>query len=197
MKQKRGSEMKIGYARCSTADQNPARQEVMLKEEGCEKVYLDMLSGKDTNRQQLQEMLNYAREGDQVIVESISRLARNTKDLLSIVEKLNKKGVQLISKKENIDTTTAQGKFMLTVFGAMAELERDYIRERQAEGIAIAKKAGKYHGRQPKAYDKYLFQQLYKSWKAGEITQKYMCKKLDVSRSTLHRIIKSYEVNNS
>lgn len=181
---------RIGYVRCSTVDQNPDRQEEILKKSGCDKVFVDMMSGKDTNRPGLQAMLEYIREGDEVYVESISRLARSTKDLLSIVDELNKKNVQFISQKESIDTATPQGKFMLTVFGAMAELERDQIRQRQAEGIAIAKSKGKYKGKQKKNYDHYLFEQLYKDWRNGVITQKYMCKRLDVSRSTLARIIR-------
>ena len=105
---------KIGYARCSTTDQNPARQEEWLKQQGCEKVFLDMLSGKDTNRPQLKAMLDYVREGDVLYVESISRLARSTRDLLNIVDQLTEKKVQFFSQKESIDTTTPQGKFMLT-----------------------------------------------------------------------------------
>lgn len=186
---------KIGYARCSTADQNPARQEQILKEAGCEKIFLDMLSGKDRNRPELKKMLDYVREDDVLYVESISRLARSTRDLLTIVDELTEKGVHFVSQKESIDTTTPQGKFMLTVFAAMAELERDQIRQRQAEGIAIAKAQGKYKGRQAKQFDRYLFEQLYKEWKDGDITQKYMCKKLGMSQRTLYKYIKQYEVN--
>ena len=186
---------KIGYARCSTEDQNPARQEQILKEAGCEKIFLDMLSGKDRNRPELAKMLDYVREGDVLYVESISRLARSTRDLLTIVDELTEKGVQFVSQKESIDTQTPQGKFMLTVFAAMAELERDQIRQRQAEGIAIAKAKGKYKGRQPKLFDRYMFEQLYKEWKAGDITQKYMCKKLGMSQRTLYKYIKQYEYN--
>ena len=185
--------MKVGYVRCSSADQNPARQVEMLKEAECEKVFTDMLSGKDINRPGLQDMLEYVREGDTVYVESISRLARSTKDLLDIIEKLQKKNVEFKSQKEMIDTTTPQGKFMLTVFAAMAELERSQIRQRQQEGIAIAKAQGKYQGRQPIAFDRYEFEELYKRWKAGDITQQYMCKRLKMSRSTLNRNIKKYE----
>lgn len=187
---------KIGYARCSSADQNPARQELLLKEAGCEKVFLDMLSGKDRNRPELQKMLDYVREGDVLYTESISRLARSTRDLLTIIDELTEKKVQFISEKERIDTTTPQGKFMLTVFAALAELEREQIRQRQAEGIAIAKKEGKYTGKQPMSYDKYLFEQLYKQWKLGYITQNYMCHKLSMSKRTLYKYIKIYEANN-
>lgn len=186
---------KIGYARCSSADQNPARQEEWLKQQGCEKVFLDMLSGKDTNRPQLKAMLDYVREGDVLYVESISRLARSTRDLLKIVDQLTEKKVQFYSQKESIDTTTPQGKFMLTVFAAMAELERDQIKQRQAEGIAIAKAKGVYKGRQKKYIDKYLFEELYKQWKKGDITQKYMCDKLHISRRTLYARIKELNEN--
>ena len=139
---------RIGYARCSTVDQNPARQKEWQQSQGCERIYVDILSGKDTHRPQLHAMLDYMREGDVLCVESISRLARSTRDLLNIVDQLTAKGVQFYSQKESIDTNTPQGKFMLTVFAAMAELERDQIRQRQQEGIVIAKREGKYRGSQ-------------------------------------------------
>jgi DNA invertase Pin-like site-specific DNA recombinase len=120
---------RIGYIRVSTEEQNTARQELGLQ--NVDKVYIEKI------------------EGDTVVVESISRFARNTKDLLTLVDELKKKGVAFISLKESIDTTTPQGQFMLTVFGAMAELERESILQRQREGIAIAKQEGKYKGRQP------------------------------------------------
>ena len=126
--------MKVGYYRCSSDEQNPSRQKKILKESGCEKVFSDMLSGKDRNRPGLDQMLSFVREGDTVYVESISRLARSTKDLLNIVDELKDKGVTFVSQKETIDTDTPQGKFMLTVFAAMADLERSQIRQRQAEG---------------------------------------------------------------
>jgi DNA invertase Pin-like site-specific DNA recombinase len=182
--------MKIGYCRCSTIDQNTARQEKILKDLGCEKIYTDMISGKNRDRPGLQQMMSYIREGDVLYVESISRLARSTHDLLDIIDELQKKKVSFVSDKERIDTDTPQGQFMLTVFAAMAELERSQIRQRQAEGIAIAKREGKYQGRRPKTIDYILLEELYERWRKGEITQKYMCSKLKVSRSTLFRIIK-------
>ena len=138
--------MKIGYIRVSTQEQNTIRQEVMMKELGVEELYLDKASGKNTDRPQLKKMMEYVRRGDTVIVESISRFARNTRDLLELIEQLTAKGVEFISKKEAIDTSTPTGKFMLTVFGAVAELEREYILQRQREGIEIAKQQGKYKG---------------------------------------------------
>lgn len=127
--------MKIGYIRISTTDQNTARQEVMMQELGVDQVYIDRMSGKSLDRPELKRMLNYAREGDVVIVESISRFARNTRDLLELVEKLSEKNVPFVSRKEAIDTSTPTGRFMLTVFGAVAELEREYILQRLSRPI--------------------------------------------------------------
>lgn len=141
--------MFIGYIRVSTQEQNTIRQELLMESLGVDEVYIDRISGKNTNRPELQKMLDYVRRGDTVIVESISRFARNTRDLLELIEQLTAKGVEFISKKEAIDTTTSAGKFMLTIFGAVAELERDYLLQRQKEGIAAAKTQGKYTGRKP------------------------------------------------
>lgn len=118
------------------------RQGVLMQELGVDEVYIDRLSGKDTDRPELKKMIDYVHKGDTVIVESISRFARNTRDLLELIEKLTEKGVEFVSRKEAIDTTTPTEKFMLTVFGAVAELEREYILQRQREGIAIAKHKG-------------------------------------------------------
>ena len=122
--------MKIGYIRISPVGQNTARQEVLMRELGVEQVYIDKMSGKNTDRPELKKMMSFVHEGDTVIVESISRFARNTRDLLDLVEQLTKKKVEFVSKKEAIDTTTPTGKFMLTIFGAVAELEREYILQR-------------------------------------------------------------------
>ena len=182
---------KIGYIRVSTDDQNTTRQEVALTEHGCIKLFIDKMSGKDRKRPQLESMLNYIREGDTVVVESISRLARSTKDLLDIVDQFNSKNVAFVSLKEDIDTTTPQGKFVLTIFGALSELERDYIRQRQFEGIAIAKAQGKYKGRKPKEIDQTELESLVERWRLGEIKQAYICEKLGISRSTLARKMKN------
>ena len=136
--------MKIGYVRVSTQEQNTIRQELLMESLGADEVYIDRMSGKSTDRPELKKLMEYVRRGDTVIVESISRFARNTRDLLELVERLSAKGVEFVSKKEAIDTTTPSGKFMLTIFGAVAELEREYILQRQQEGIAIAKANGVY-----------------------------------------------------
>ena len=111
--------MKIGYIRVSTEEQNTARQEVLLRELGVDEVFIDKASGKNADRQELTRMMEYVRRGDTVIVESISRFARNTRDLLDLVERLTEKHVEFVSRKEAIDTTTPTGKFMLTVFAAI------------------------------------------------------------------------------
>jgi len=182
--------MKVGYIRVSTAEQNTARQEVLLEELGVSKVYIDKMSGKSTDRPKLKEMLEFVREGDMVVVESISRFARNTRDLLELVDMLTEKGVEFISKKENIDTTTPAGKFMLTVFAAVAELERGYILDRQREGIAIAKSEGKYKGRPPKKIDEDLWNELYIRWKKGEITAVEFMKKVGLRKSAFYERVK-------
>ena len=138
--------MKIGYIRVSTQEQNTGRQEVLMEQLGVDQVFIDRMSGKNTQRPELRVMLDFVRRGDTVIVESISRFARNTRDLLELVEQLTAKGVEFVSQKEAIDTSTPTGKFMLTIFGAVAELEREYILQRQREGIAIAKSKGVYKG---------------------------------------------------
>lgn len=181
--------MKIGYIRVSTTDQNTARQEVLMKELGVDEVYIDKASGKSKdNRAQLYTLLEYVRKGDTVIVESISRFARNTKDLLELVEILTKKEVEFVSKKENIDTTTPTGKFMLTIFGAVAELEREYILQRQKEGIAIAKSEGKYKGRTRKEYPD--FDKIVGLWRSGKITAVEAMKRLGMSKTNFYRRVR-------
>lgn len=186
--------MKVGYVRTSTEDQNTIRQEKLMEELGVEKVYLEKVSGKSREgRPELEAMMAFVREGDVVVVESISRFARSTKDLLNLVEELKAKGVEFVSQKESIDTQTPQGKFMLTVFGAMAELEREQILQRQREGIAAAKEAGKYTGRKPIAVDEDLLKSVHSKWYKNEITTAHAIKKLGVSRNTFYRRMWEYE----
>lgn len=166
------------------------RQEVLMQELGVDEVYIDRLSGKNTDRPELKKMMDYVRKGDTVIVESISRFARNTRDLLELIEKLSEKGVEFVSRKEAIDTTTPTGKFMLTVFGAVAELEREYILQRQREGIAIAKAQGKYTGR--KLIERSNFDAVEKLWRAGTISAAEAMRRLDMSRSTFYRKVRQH-----
>ncbi|UZW14347.1 recombinase family protein [Clostridium pasteurianum] len=183
------------YIRVSSKDQNTIRQEVKAKEHNIpsHNVYIEKVSGKNTtDRPVLANLMATLKSGDKLIVDSISRFARNTKDLLNLVEQLNNKGVIFVSLKEAIDTTTPTGMFMLTVFGAVAQLERDYIKDRQAEGIEIAKQEGKFKGRKaieyPKQWDKY-----YKMMKQGQIKGVDVMKILGLKKTTFYKLIKNYE----
>ena len=180
--------MRVGYCRVSTAEQNTARQEVLLESLAVDRVFLDKCSGKNTDRPALKEMLAFVREGDIVVVESISRLARNTKDLLSLIDKFTEQGVGFISQKESIDTSSPTGKFILTVFGAIAELERDYMLQRQAEGIAIAKANGVYKGRKP--IDCPDFDKVYEQVQSGVITATRGWELLAISKSSWYRRVR-------
>lgn len=183
--------MKIGYVRISTKEQNTARQDLLMEQLGVEQVFSDKVSGKNTDRPELQRMLEFVRVGDVVIVESISRFARNTKDLLDLIEQLERKKVQFISQKESIDTSTPTGRFMISVFGAIAQLERENILERQAEGIAIAKAEGRMTGRPKKAVAS--FPQIYAEVKAGSKSASQGARELGIARSTWYRKAMEFE----
>jgi len=183
------------YIRVSSKEQNTIRQEVKAKEHNIptDCVYIEKVSGKNiTDRPVLNNLMATLKNGDKLIVDSISRFARNTKDLIDLVEQLNNKGVIFISLKELIDTTTPTGMFMITIFGAVAQLERDYTHERQAEGIAIAVQEGKYKGRKaieyPKQWDKY-----YRMWKADNIKAVDVMKILELKKTTFYKLVKQYE----
>lgn len=193
---------RIAYVRTSTAEQNTARQDV--KFEGYDKVFTDKASGKNTDRPELQKMLEYVREGDTVTVDSYSRLARNTKDLLIIVDKLKEKGVAFISLKENVDTSTPQGEFMMQIFASLAEFERKQTLQRQAEGIAEAKRrdaelkaqgkqAETYKGRKPIDVDNATFTAEVKRWKDGRQTARETMNRLGLKPNTFYRRVKELE----
>lgn len=157
-----------------------------MKSLGVEKTFLDKISGKNTDRPQFNEMLSFLRDGDTLYVESFSRLSRSTKDLLNTVGVLSARGVQLVSDKEKVDTNTPQGRFMLTVFAALSELERENILERQREGIEIAKTEGKYKGRKPIAVtDRFL--SLAQDWSEGKVALKDAVEQSGMSESTFFR----------
>lgn len=182
----------IGYARVSTEEQNEARQLVAFEgfTEKIKKVFIDKMRGRNTNRPELQAMLNYVREGDVVVVSDFSRLARSTRDMLQIVQELTDKGVGLISLKESVNTDTPQGRFVLTIFAALAELERETILQRQREGIAIAKQQGKYKGRKPIPYDEAKVRAECKKWRSGEQTAVATMEKIDIKRNRFYQIVK-------
>ncbi|RGF55992.1 recombinase family protein [Clostridium sp. AF36-4] len=183
--------MKIAYVRVSSADQNEARQVEALKEYDIEKWFVEKVSGKDMNRPELQRLLEFAREGDTVYVKDFSRLARSTKDLLELVERFKEKNIHLVSLKENLDTSTATGKLMLTMIAAINEFERENILERQREGIALAKQRGAYKGR--KAVQVKDFGKYYDRYLRREYTKKELAEELNISRPTLDRLIKEYQ----
>ncbi|MDQ0205229.1 recombinase family protein [Alkalicoccobacillus murimartini] len=185
----------ISYVRVSTVDQNDLRQIKAIEERSnIDKWFIEKVSAKDKGRKQLQAMLEYTREGDTVVINDFSRLARSTKDLLDLVELMKKKNVTLISLKENINTSTPQGKLMLTMIGAINEFERMNMLERQREGIAIAKKQGKYRGRKAIVIDD-RFKALQIKYMNREINKTKFAKELGVSRTTLYKMLNEYEVS--
>lgn len=187
-----GSGKNIAYIRVSTMEQNDMRQQEALQKYDIEKCFTETASAKDTNRPQFQAMLDYVREDDVIYIKDFSRLARSTKDLLDIVEQLNKKGVKLISLKENLDTNTPTGKLMLTMIGAIYEFERSNLLERQREGIAIARRAGKYKGRKEIPLPE-NFAEVYPIWKIRTITGREAMKQLALKPNTFYKLVKEWE----
>lgn len=184
---------KIGYIRVSTEHQETARQQEIMCGYQVDRIFSEKLSGANTDRPQLKAMLDYVREGDTLYVESISRLGRSTRDLLNIIDSLTDKGVTLISHKENIDTNSPTGKFMLTVFAALSQLEREQLKQRQREGIEIAKAQGKYMGRKPIPTDWTKFGQLYGEWKGKQITGRDFMRRMGITANTFYRRVHEYE----
>lgn len=180
----------LAYVRVSTVEQNAERQIEALKKHDIDKWFTEKVSGKNTNRPELQKLLEYMREGDTIYIHDFSRLARNTVDLLRLVETIQNKGVTLVSNKEAVNTSTPNGKLMLTMIGAIAEFERENLLERQREGIAIAKREGKYRGRQVKEIDENTFIKAYNRYKTREINKTQLAKELKISRPTLDKLLK-------
>lgn len=183
--------MNIAYIRVSTIEQNESRQLEGLKKYNIDKIFEEKISAKNMSRPKLQEMLDFAREGDSIYIWDFSRLARSTKDLLEIVEKIKIKGINLISVKENLDTNTATGKLMLTMIGAINEFERANLLERQKEGIIIAKQKGKYKGRKEIGYPE-NWNEIYDRWKNREITANEAMKKLNLKRNTFYKLVNKF-----
>lgn len=184
--------MNIAYCRVSTVEQNEQRQVKSLEKFNIDKWFTEKVSAKDTNRPQLKEMIEFAREGDTIYIHSLDRLARSTKDLLNIVEQLQAKGINLKSNKEAIDTTTATGKLMLTMIGAIAEFERANMLERQKEGIAIAKAQGKFKGRKEIDYPS-NWKEVYEKYKNRELTGTKAMELMGLKRNTFYKLKKEYE----
>src|SRR3954466_2080768 len=181
--------MLVGYARVSTTDQTLDLQHDALTKAGCSKIFTDTASGAQTERKGLNEALSYVRAGDILVVWKLDRLGRTLKDLITRITELNDRGIGFRSLTENIDTTTSGGKLIFRIFGALAEFERDIIRERTNAGLEAARARGKLGGRPPAlSPDKIkLAKKLYadKSTSVAEI-----CKMLGISRHTLQRYVK-------
>ena len=179
----------VAYIRVSTEEQNYESQMEAMKDLKFAKVFTEKRSAKDTNRPELQNMLDYVREGDTVYVKDFSRLARSTKDLLNIIDILENKKVKLISIKEKLDTSTPAGKLMVTMLGAIYEFERANLLERQKDGIAVAKKEGKYKGRK-KIKKPDNWQDVYSDWACRKITAKKACELLKLKPNTFYNFVK-------
>lgn len=180
---------RIGYVRVSSFDQNPDRQ---LEHVEVSKVFTDKASGKDTQRPELDALLSFVREGDTVVVHSMDRLARNLDDLRRLVQKLTKRGVRIEFVKESLTFTgedSPMANLMLSVMGAFAEFERALIRERQREGIALAKQRGAYRGRK-KALSPEQVAELRQRAAAGEQKTK-LAREFGISRETLYQYLRT------
>lgn len=183
-----GKGKNVAYVRVSTVEQNEARQREALQSYGIDKWFIEKVSGKDTKRPELQALLDYIREDDTVYVEEFSRLGRSTADLLAIVQRIEDLGAKFISIKENFDTKTPAGRLQMTMMAAIAEFERSMILERQREGIAIAKREGKYKGR--KAVSVPNIQEYYDRYMRRHGTKTSIAAELGISRTTLDKLFK-------
>lgn len=185
--------MKVLYARVSTVEQNTDRQTV---NSDFEKVFIDKMSGKSMERPQLQAMLDFIREGDEVVVHSMDRLARNVKDLLTLVDQIKDKGASLHFEKEHMDffpkqKETPMQTLMMTMLGAIAEFERNLILERQREGIAIAKEKGAYKGSKKKLTPSQI-EELNKIYLKKEISVSELGKKFGISRKSVYNYLNNF-----
>lgn len=190
--------MKIGYARVSTVDQNEARQMEALREDGVDRIYMDKKSGKDFNRPEYQKMISELHKGDVLVIHSIDRLGRNYEEIITEWRKITKEieadiivqDMPLLNTSQNKDLTgTLIADIVLQLLSYVAQRERENIRQRQKEGIAIAKARGKYKGRAKKEIDKKLFEDTKARWQNGEITKIQFAEFIGVSRGTLYKIL--------
>lgn len=190
--------MKVGYARVSTMDQNEARQIEAMKTDGVEKIYMDKKSGKDFNRPEYQRMISELKEGDVVVVHSIDRLGRSYEDIITEWRKITKEikadiivqDMPLLNTCQSKDLTgTLISDIVLQLFSYVAQRERENIRQRQKEGIAIAKAQGKYKGRAKKEVNRKLFEETKLRWENGEIAKVQFAEIMGISRGTLYKLL--------
>lgn len=179
--------MIIGYARVSTKQQDLSRQIDLLKEYDCDEIFKEKMTGTKSNRPELDKLKNRVREGDIVVIESFSRLGRSTGDLIELVNYFEEREVKLISIKENFDTTTPQGKLMMTVFQAFSQFERDLIVERTREGLKAARTRGRKGGRP--TVKKANVERALKLYDSEEYSIKDITAMTGISKTTLYRYV--------
>ena len=182
---------KIGYARVSTLDQNLDLQIDALKKAGCDKIYIDKITGGTMERKEFQEMLKYARAGDTIVVWKLDRLGRSLKNLLILIDELKQRQIEFISTTQNIDTSTPTGKVMLSVFGMMAELEKDLVRERTMAGLKSARARGRVGGR-PKALTSEQIISLKAIYETKKVPIAEICKMFEIKKPTMYKYLKSH-----
>src|SRR5919108_3137584 len=182
--------MNIGYARVSTQDQTLNLQKDALKKAGCKKIFTDTASGAKAERKGLDEALEYLREGDTLVVWRLDRLGRSLKHLIETISQLDTRKIGFKSLTENIDTTTSGGKLIFHIFGALAEFERNLIRERTNAGLQAARARGRKGGR-PKALTPKKAQMVQDLYNNKENSIDEICKTLNISRITLYRYVKT------
>lgn len=181
--------MKVGYARVSTEDQNLYLQEDALKNAGCEEIFTDIVSGSKSQRPGLDKALSYAREGDTIIVWKLDRLGRSIQHLIQTVNLLQEKKILFKSLQENIDTETSSGKLIFHIFGALAEFERDLIRERTDAGLKAARARGRMGGRPPQL-DNRQINRMIEMYNEQKNTVAEICKIYDISRPSFYNYLK-------
>ena len=180
--------MIYGYARVSTADQNLDRQKDALGKYGIDRLYCEKMSGTKKNRPELDALLAELRDGDTVVVESLSRLGRSVKNLAELIEQFNETNIRLVSLKETIDTKSSTGKLLFTILASLAQFERDVLAERTAEGLAAARSRGRVGGR-PKS-DSNALKKAIALYNTKQYTVKEITNLTGISKSTLYRAIK-------
>lgn len=182
--------MEIGYARVSTGEQTLDLQHDALTNAGCGKIYQETASGAKADRPVLDEVLSYLRGGDTLVVWRLDRLGRSLEHLIDVVSMLAERGISFKSLTEQIDTTTPGGKLIFHVFGALAEFERDLIRERTHAGLAAARSRGRVGGRPKKLTDPKQLELARALYKGGQTDIETICRTLGISRATLYRAVK-------
>ena len=180
--------MKVGYARVSTHDQHLVMQQDALKSVGCEDIYSDIASGAKTDRPGLEQAISFLREGDVLVVWKLDRLGRSLQHLIQTIQSLNNRGIGFKSLQENIDTTTSGGKLVFHFFSALAEFERDLIRDRTNAGLKAARARGRLGGRPPLLDDKQI-DRLVRLYDERRTSVNELCKMFGISKPSLYNYI--------